>query len=301
MITLDLNLQYLTDNYNIGAEQLKMYRGKPLQKIMEAEAEKGNSKAADFNLNMYSNPMELVEVFQLMSPENRYEIISNMNYGDKLKLLAMLEKGEMLNGLRFFKKEKLLQMLQNLDDKDKLLAVVMEKYDLAEFMKLIPEREQNKFFDSKNITPEKILAGAKHLEPEQMAKMIENVTGEPQDEKTKDEMMDTLEQMPPQVLKNASKSLEQEEKAFLMFSMAKEDPKVLRELSTEAYMIPLENLQKNDLVDAMGALEEDDIVDMLSELPEDLMAITATQLDPEKFARVLSTDFSDIIAQICAA
>ena len=222
-----------------------------------------------------------------------------MCYNDKIKLMSMLEKGEMLMGLKFFQKDKLLDMLQKVD-KEKLLNVVLQKYSMEEFMLMIPEKEQNKFFDSKKISPNQILKGVQHLEPEKMAKMIENVTGISQEGKSKKEMMQTLTNMKPEMLKNAVKSLEQEEKAFVIFKMAEEDPKVLNELSVEAYMIPLQQLQKFDLIESMGVLEEDDLMDMLVELPEDLMAITATQLDPEKFAKVLASDFRDIIGEICA-
>ncbi len=300
MITLDVNLRYLTDNYNIGAEQLKMYRGKSLQEIMEIESRNGNSKASEFNLNIYSDPVELVRIFQLMKPENRYEIIKNMCYNDKLKLMSMLEKGEMLMGIKFFQKDKILDMLKDVD-KEKLLQVVLQKYSMEDFMLMIPEKEQDKFFDSKKIDSKQILKGVQHLEPEQMARMIENVTGISQQGKTRKEMMQTMMEMKPEMLKSAVKSLEQEEKAFVMFKMAEEDPKVLKELSVDAYLIPLEQLEKGDLIEAMGVLEEDDLMNMLSELPEDLMAITATQLDPDKFAKLLATDFSDIIGQICAA
>lgn len=300
MITLDVNLEYLTDNYNIGTQQLAMYRGKSLQEIMKIEAEKGNKKASKFDINVYSDPVELVRIFQLMDAENRYEIIKNLNYNDKVKLMSMLEKGEMLLGLKFFQKDKLLDMLKNLD-KEKLMKVVLEKYSLEEFMLMIPEEEQDKFFDSKKISPEQILKGVQYLEPEQMAKMIENVTGVPQQGKNKKEMMQTLRTMNPEMLKNSVKSLEQEEKAFIMLNMVKEEPQIIREITTESFMAPLKQLQKNDLIEAMGVLKEEDIMDMLTELPEDLMAITATQLDPNKFAQLLATDFSDIISKICAS
>lgn len=300
MIRIDLNLRYLTDRYNIGAEQLKLYRNKSLSEIMEIEAAKGNDAASKFNINIFSNPMELVRIFQLMNPENRYKIISNMCYSDKLKLISMLETGEMLMGLKFFQKDKILKMLEKVDKAD-LLNVILQKYSFENFMKMIPEELQNKFFDARKITPEKIMKGVQYLEPEQMARMIENVTGIPQQGKEKDELMKTMWQMKPEMLKNAVKSLEQKEKAFVMYKMAKEDPKVMQELDVQAYIIPLEQLKKNDLIQAMNVLKPDDLIDMLSELPEDLMAVTATQIDPEKFAKLLATDFSDILSEIGAS
>ena len=299
MIKIDVNLQYLTDNYNIGTQQLKMYRGKSLKEIMELEAKNGNYAASNFNINMFSNPMELVRVFQLMNPENRYQIISNMCYTDKMKLMAMLEKGEMLMGLRFFQKDKLLQMLEKVD-KEKLFNVVLQKFSLEDFMKMIPEEFQDKFFDQKKVTPAKIMKGVQYLEPEKMARMIENVTGVPQQGKDKKELMQTMTMMKPEVFKDAVKSLEQEEKAFVMYKMIQDDPKIIQELDTQAFLIPLAQLQKNDLIESMGVLEEEDLLGMLSELTDDLMAVTATQLDPEKFAQMLATDFADILGDIGA-
>ncbi len=299
MIELNVNLKYLTDNYNIGTSQLKAYRGKSIKEIMEIEAKKGNKKASNFNINMFSNPLELVRLFQLMSPENRFQIINQMCYSDKMKLMSMLEKGELLMGLNFFQKDKLIEMLGKVD-KDKLFQVVLQKYSLEDFMLMIPEELQDKFFDSKKISPSQIMKGVQHLEPDKMARMIENVTGVPQQGKDKKELMSEMSKMKPELLKDAVKSLEPEEKALVMGKMIEDDPKVIRELDVKAFLIPLEQLNKSDLLESMQVLEEDDMLDMLSELPDDLMAVTATQIDPIKFAQMLSTDFSDMMDEICA-
>lgn len=299
MIKIDVNLKYLTDNYNIGSQQLQAYKNKSIKEIMEIEAQNGNTKASEFNINLINNPMELVQIFRLMDPENRYEIIKNMNYNDKMKLLSMLETGEMLLGLRFFQKGKLLDMLQDFD-KEKIFAVVMQKYNLEKFLKMIPEEEINKFFNQEKIQPAQILKGVSQLNKDQMARMIENVTGESQQGKSKNELMATLSEMKPEVLKNSVKSLEKDEKSFIMQKMIEDDPQVLNELSKEAFLSPLEDLDKEELLEAIGVLEQEDIMTMLSELPEDLMAVTATQLEPEALSKMLSTEFPDIMNQICA-
>ena len=299
MIRIDVNLEYLTDNYNIGSQQLRSYGNKSLKEIMEIEAKNGNKKAEDFNINTISDPMELVRIFRLMDPENRYQIIKNMNYHDKMKLLSMLELGEMLLGLRFFQKDKLLEMLKEFK-KEKIFAVVMQKYDLENFLKLIPEKEMDKFFDQDKIKPEQIMKGVEQLNFDQMAKMVENVTGVSQQDKTKEELMDILTNMKPETFKTAVKSLRKEEKAFVMQKMIEDDPNVLSELSKEAFIAPLEMLEKDDLLEAMGVLEQDDIMTMLAQLPEELMAVTATQIDPELLSKMLSSDFSDILGQLGA-
>lgn len=299
MIKIDVNLEYLTDNYNIGVQQLKAYKNKSIKEVMELEAQNGNEKASDFNYNLVTDPMELVRIFRLMNPENRYEIIKNMNYSDKMKLLSKLETGEMLLGLRFFQKDKLIKMLKELN-KEKLFAVAMQKYNLETFLKMIPEDEMNKFFNRDKIEPKQILKGVQHLDIDQLSRMIENVTGEQQQGKNKEELMTILSTMKPEVLKNSVKSLEKEEKAFVMYKMIEEDPQVLGELNKEAFLAPIAELDKEDLLESMGVLENDDLTTMLSELPEDLMAVTATQLNPEVLSKMISMEFPDILSQISA-
>ena len=266
---------------------------------MEIEAQNGNEKASNFNYNLVTDPMELVRIFRLMDPENRYEIIRNMNSTDKMKLLSMLETGEMLLGLRFFQKDKLIKMMKDLK-KEKIFAVAMQKYNLETFLKMIPEEEMNKFFDQEKIEPKQILKGVQHLDVDQLSRMIENVTGESQQGKDKKELIDTLSTMKPEILKNSVKSLEKEEKAFVMYKMIEDDPQVLNELSKEAFLSPIEELDKEDLLESMGVLESDDLMTMLSELPEDLMAVTATQLNPESLSKMISMEFPDILSQLSA-
>ncbi len=299
MIRIDVNLEYLTDNYNVGSQQLKAYDGKSIKEIMEIEAKNGNKKAEDFNINAISDRMELVRIFRLMNPENRYQIIKNMNYHDKMKLLSMLEVGEMLLGLRFFQKDKLLDMLKDFK-KEKIFAVAMQKYNLEDFLKLIPEKEMDKFFDQDKIKPEQIMKGVQELNFDQMARMVENVTGQSQQNKTKEELMDTLTTMKPEMFKAAVKSLRKEEKAFVMQKMIEDEPAVLNELSKEAFIAPLEILEKDELLEAMGVLEQDDMLTMLSQLPEELMAVTATQLNPEILSKMLASEFPDILGQLGA-
>ena len=176
----------------------------------------------------------------------------------------------------------------------------MQKFNLENFLKLIPEKEMDRFFDQDKIEPEQIMKGVQQLNFDQMAKMVENVTGEYQQNKTKEELTDTLTQMKPEMFKTAVKSLNKEEKAFIMQKMIEDDPNVLSELSKDAFIAPLEQLEKDDLLEAMSILEADDMLTMLSQLPEDLMAVTATQLDPEVLSRMLSSEFPDILSQLCA-
>ena len=67
MITLDIDLSYLSRFYNIGTNILEQYQNKSITQIMQIEASKGNRSAAEFLLKVTSDPEELAKVFQLIN------------------------------------------------------------------------------------------------------------------------------------------------------------------------------------------------------------------------------------------
>ena len=87
MITLDIDLSYLSRYYNIGFDSLSKYQNKSITQIMQMEAAKGNIAAAEFLLKITSDPEELASFFQLINPKNRYLILINMNEDDLMKIL----------------------------------------------------------------------------------------------------------------------------------------------------------------------------------------------------------------------
>ena len=87
MISLDLDLSYLSRYYHIGTDQMQQYRNMSITQIMQTEAEKGNTKAAEFMMKITSNPEELAKLVQLANPKNRFLILSHMNRDDQLKIM----------------------------------------------------------------------------------------------------------------------------------------------------------------------------------------------------------------------
>ena len=63
MIELDIDLSYLTRNFNIGLAQIQQYaKTKSIKEIVRAEAEKGNKAAADFELEVLRDPKEVAKL-----------------------------------------------------------------------------------------------------------------------------------------------------------------------------------------------------------------------------------------------
>ena len=303
MIRLDIDLSYLAKNYQIGTSRITTYTYKTIDEIMEAEAAQGNTQAADFEMDVLSNPRELVKLFKLASPENRYRILRNLNTADLIYLLQYLDQQDLLMGLMFFTKEKLLQLIYKLP-KEKMAKILFNKISPERFLKMIPEKEINKFFDSDKLDKDKIMDYIKTIDPDKLNKMmqkfIKKMTGKKMEnlEMEPEQIFQFLEKLKPDHFKEALKCFEKEEKMGIILHLTKDEPELFTEFSKDALIFPLKQLDKPEIVKAMDKLEPEDLIKMVQELPDDFLSAVITQIDPLDFAEVLVKNFKDILSEV---
>lgn len=303
MIRLDIDLSYLTKNFEIGTQRLNQYGSKSIDEIMEAEAAQGNTKAAEYQQEVTNDPKELLKLFKLSNARNRYAILSQMNSSDLEYLINFLEPSDLQMGLMFFTKEKILNLIYDLP-KNKICSIVFQAFSIEQFLKIIPEKELNKFFDSDKLDKNKILDFVETLPPEKLNKMVEKYMfqeeGKLQENNnwSQEHVVKWLDQLKPEKFKKALQCFEREEKQALILNLTKEDNNLLTEFSKNALTFPLRQLDKVDIVKNMDKLEPQDLIKMVNELPDDLMAVVITQIDPMVFAELLSKNFQDILAEI---
>ena len=267
MIRLDIDLSYLTKNFEIGTQRLNQYGSKSIDEIMEAEAEQGNPRAEKFEQEVLNDPKQILKLFKLSNARNRYAILSNMNTADLEYIMQFLEPGDLLLGLMFFTKEKLLSLIYDLP-KNKICSIVFQAFSMEQFLKLIPEKEIDKFFESDKLDKDKVLEIVKSLPEEKLNKMIEKYMfqeeGKIQEDNnwSAEHVVNWMEKLEPDKFQKALQ------------------------------------LDKQDIVKNMNKLEPDDLVKMINELPDELLSVVATQIDPEVFAQILSKNFKDILSEI---
>ena len=68
----------------------------------------------------------------------------------------------------------------------------------------------------------------------------------------------------------------------------------------EGLLYPMKDLDKTKLVESMEVLENEDFTKMFDKMPKELLAVVATQINPEIFAVLLANHFSDILGQVMA-
>lgn len=303
MIRLDIDLSYLAKHFEIGTQRLNQYGTKSIDEIMEAEAAQGNTKAQNFQKDVVSNPRELVKLFKLADSRNRYAILSQMNSRDLEYIAQFLTPEDLQMGLMFFTKTKIMNLIYDLP-KNKICSIIFQAFSVDQFLKMIPEKELNKFFNSDKLDKNKILDFVKTIPPETLNKMLEKYMYQEEGKIQKglnlsqEEIVKWMDQLKPEQFKKALQCFEREEKQALILNLVQKDNKLLTEFSKNALTYPLKQMDKVDIVKCMDKLEPQDLLKMVNELPDELLAVVVTQIDPLVFAEILSKNFKDIITEI---
>lgn len=297
MITLDVNLSYLIKNYGINTKRINEAGLTTIDDFMEAQAVQGNKEAVDFEDDVYNDPASILELYQLTSPKNRFLILKNLKADDLQYLMQFLDDKVLYSALQFISQDKLTKLVSQLP-KEKLATIVFNSFSVKNFLKVTQEKEMNKFFESPKIEKQDILNSISGLEQNKLQGMMELLTGEMTTHCDSREVRDKMAALDDKKFARTLMAFNPETKASMIMNMTDENPEYLLEFSTNALMKPLTQLQKPDFLKTLQVLEPEDCLDMLQELPKDIMPAVVTQIDPEVFAQLLSTNFKDILKEI---
>ena len=332
MITLNTDLYLIYSLFNINPKKVADdYQGMSLEEIMEAEAAQGNTAAQRFDKEILSDPIKLLKIFKLDDIGNKFAILNSLNERDLKELLPLLKKEDLQSGLNFFTKDKLLDMFGQLP-KEQLVNLTFQMFSPEKLMDLMPEKELNKFLSSTDLDPSMVQKHLKDIPPAVLAQMIESVTGKlssgSQENSSQSSATDgglstsapiefgmdgqptnlnqqgliaQLNALSADKFQEALVNILPRSKRNFILAMTKEDPNLFKLFSATAYTNIIARKDKDDLVKASNVIGPEQLVKMIGQLPKDLMAVVATQIDPEKFANVLIKDFKDVLSKIVAA
>lgn len=297
MIAIQLDLNYLSRYLNISAQRLQEYGTKSLQEIVEAEALQGNTAAQEYLLKVLKDPNSILELFQLGNARNRWQILREMNEEDLQYMLQFLESKDLVAGLQFFTQDALLKYIREMPKKE-ITKVLFECYSKEEFIKLVPETDLNKWFESEKVDQKKVFEELKGLNQQVLAQMVEAVTGENQEKTSQKDLLGTIENFNPEQFLEAVQSLKPKYKGQIILNMTQEDPDLWEEFSVKTLTKPLELLDKPEVIKGMSKLEDDMLIKVVENLPQDLLAVVITQIDPDVFADVLANDYHEILKNV---
>lgn len=292
-------LEYLQTRLNIPDSKLQTYADKSVEEIIQAEAAQGNQAAIQLAADMFSDPTQLIELFQLADPGNKLIIMQSMNSEQLEKLLPMLETEDLLQGLQFFTQDNLMDLLKEIP-MEELVKTVMQLFSEREIIENMPEKELDKLLTSHDMDKELVLKNLQSLPEIYLQQIIESVTGE-EAQGNAQEMVIQISQMGDQNYKQAIMNLQPEQKRRLTLAITSAEPKYYEKFSADAYThIINRERQKDETIKAMGVIKPEYLQKMIATLPQDLMSVVITQIDTEKFADSLINKFPEILAKFIA-
>ena len=298
-LAIDSTLEYLRMRLSIPESRMLEYGNKSVKEIIDAEAAIGNQAAIQLAADMFTNPKQLIELFQLADPNNKLIILRTMTSSQLEKLVPLLEQNDLVQGLRFFSIDALMEMLQKIP-KEELLKVVFELFSERQVIALMPEKELDRVLTGMDMDKELLLKNLKAIPETFIAQMLESVTGQ-KAEGNQADLIAQIGQLGDLDYKNALRNLDVTQKRKLTLLITSTDNKYYLNFNTDAYtqMISRER-EKEDTVKAMRLIKPEYLHKMMGNLPQDLLSVVITQIDTEKFAQALITKFPEMIAKFIA-
>ena len=296
-IVLDTNMKLFAERMNItSSRMIQDYGLKTVDEIIEAEAAQGNTQAINYAREMYNSPAKLIKIFKLADVENKFVLLHNMNAQMREAILPMLEQEDLVMGLYFFTKDKLLEMLMDVDIEE-LVRVVMGAFPLEEIVMMFTEDDLAQFFQHDKLEKYDVINQLKSLPPEVMIKFVEGVTGRPSEETNPLDLIKSIESLPIDKYRDFMSAIDPDVQRQLVFQLTKQKPKYLTLFENETYVNMLSTLMKPEMVKPMVFLEKESLVNMITELPDDLMSIVAAQVDTKDFAEYLLDGHLDLLEE----
>lgn len=299
-LAISSTLEYLQMRLGISEAKMQIYADKSLEQILDAEAAQGNQAAIQIAADMFSDPNQLVELFQLADPENKLVIMQSMTSAQLEKLVPMLETDDLVEGLQFFTQDSLMDLLKEIP-KEELVKTVFQMFSEQQIIENIPDKQLDKLLTSTDMDKEMLLQNLKSIPEMYLQQILESVTGEESKESNANDLVNQIGQLGDMQYKHAIMNLQPTQKQELTLSLTSREPKLYEKFDTDAYThIIAREREKDEIVKSFGVIKPEYLQKMIDKLPQDILAVVTTQIDTDKFADSLINKFPEVLAKFIA-
>lgn len=299
-LAISSTLEYLQIRLGISEAKMQIYADKSLEQILDAEAAQGNQAAIQMAADMFSDPNQLVELFQLADPENKLVIMQSMTSAQLEKLVPMLETDDLVEGLQFFTQDSLMDLLKEIP-KEELVKTVFQMFSEQQIIENMPDKQLDKLLTSTDMDKEMLLQNLKSIPEMYLQQILESVTGEESKESNANDLVNQIGQLGDMQYKHAIMNLQPTQKQELTLSLTSREPKLYEKFDTDAYThIIAREREKDEIVKSFGVIKPEYLQKMIDKLPQDILAVVTTQIDTDKFADSLINKFPEVLAKFIA-
>ena len=294
-IVIDANMRTFADRMDISTTRMvRDYGLKSVEEIIDAEAQKGNSKAIRYAIDLYNSPAKLIKVFRLNDVENKYVLLKHMDDRTRMHVLPLLNNDDLVMGLYFYTQDKILDMLKNVKTFE-LVNVALNAFNIEGLVNQFRDVDFAMFFLNDKLEKADVLQELQALPPEIMQQFIEGVTGQPAEKTDPMQLIGNIAAMPDDKYRKFMASIDPEVQRQLTLQLTKKKPEYLQLFQNEAYLDIFRRMTKQDMVKPMVALQKETLCRMMIDLPDDLLSIVCSQVDTKKFAQFLLDGHHDVL------
>ena len=294
-IVIDANMRTFADRMDISTTRMvRDYGLKSVEEIIDAEAQKGNSKAIRYAIDLYNSPAKLIKVFRLNDVENKYVLLKHMDDRTRMHVLPLLNNDDLVMGLYFYTQDKILDMLKNVKTFE-LVNVALNAFNIEGLVNQFRDVDFAMFFLNDKLEKADVLQELQALPPEIMQQFIEGVTGQPAEKTDPMQLIGNIAAMPDDKYRKFMASIDPEVQRQLTLQLTKKKPEYLQLFQNEAYLDIFSRMTKQDMVKPMVALQKETLCRMMIDLPDDLLSIVCSQVDTKKFAQFLLDGHHDVL------
>ena len=299
-LAISSTLEYLQMRLGFSEAKMQIYADKSLEQILDAEAAQGNQAAIQMAADMFSDPNQLVELFQLADPENKLVIMQSMTSALLEKLVPMLETDDLVEGLQFFTQDSLMDLLKGIP-KEELVKTVFQMFSEQQIIENMPDKQLDKLLTSTDMDKEMLLQNLKSIPEMYLQQILESVTGEESKESNANDLVNQIGQLGDMQYKHAIMNLQPTQKQELTLSLTSREPKLYEKFDTDAYThIIAREREKDEIVKSFGVIKPEYLQKMIDKLPQDILAVVTTLIDSDNFADSLINKFPEVLAKFIA-
>lgn len=292
MITIDTDLVYNTKYYALSTRRKNVKAYESVDSYPEDYASKTSVNEEDTTVNATEintgdvNLDTLLKELKLYLPANRFSLLLQMGHEDLFNLLYLLDNEKLAMGLKFFKKEKIMDYMMSLP-KDEILKVVFQLFSKDDLLKTIPIKELKNFFNNNVVQPDEIINVLYELPQNVLAQLYEATTGEAAGKMEPDQFMEKFKQMDPKHIMEGFKTLPYKEMLNVVDKFTENNPKLLKLFSSQVLCKPLEQSAKSRIIEGMKVLDPERLIKLVGQLPDKLLANVDTLVDQDKLTEYL--------------
>jgi hypothetical protein len=246
--------------------------------------------------------LDLTAVIRLLNVgRNKIKILRLLRRGDLITILHLLPKELLVNALRLFNKVKLLRLIMALP-KPLLIRMLLRVMKLSNLIKKMPTNELMRILRSKRLNNREMTKGLLKMEPQFMFLLLQRVHGDYNYSNLKPyDLAKIFMQTPKERLMEGLKTLPFKALIPLVTGFVKQDPQLLLNMSDQFIYKLFERMSKPMLLNSCMVLPEEILIKMLSQLPGPLLVMAAAQIDDKTFEQYLLSQQPQLLKLLAGA